>query len=67
MLTKSDLQQIGNLIDKSLDKKLDIKLKPIRKDLGYLRKTVDILIDRTDREDMSLKKRVVKIEEHLQI
>lgn len=63
MLTKTDLNQIGNLIDE----KFDIKLKPIKKDLRYLKKTVDILVDRTDNEDVALGKRITRIEEHLQI
>lgn len=62
MLTKSDLQQIGNVVDE----KLDIKLKPIKKDLRYLKKTMDVLVDRTDKEDVSLGKRVTRIGEHLQ-
>ena len=64
MLTKSDLQQIGNLIDKSLDKKLnealDKKLNPIKKDIKDILKYHDEYYVR-------LRKRVEKIEDHLHI
>lgn len=66
MLTKSDLVQIGSVIDE--------KLGPVKKDLGtlkkdvrYLKKTVSVLVNRADREETSLGKRVKRIEEHLQI
>lgn len=69
MLTKNDLDQIGNILDKKLDEKLDskleAKLKPIKKDLRYLKKTVDILVERTDREETNLGKRVTRVEKHL--
>ncbi len=67
MLTKTDLDQIGKVIDESLDSKLDLKLRPIKKELRYIRKTVDVLVDRTDREETQLNKRVAKIESHLNI
>lgn len=54
---------MGSLVDIKLDK----ALKPVKKDLRYIKKTIDVLIDRTDREDVALQKRVTKIEEHLQI
>ncbi len=37
MLTKSDLQQIGSVIDE----KLDVKLKPIKKDLDQFGSVID--------------------------
>lgn len=71
MLTKIDLSQIRDVVreevDTIVDKKLDVKLKPIKKDLKYLKKTLDVFIDRTDREKTKLEKRVVRIENHLNI
>lgn len=71
MLTKSDLYQIGKVIDESLEQKLEEKLeqklKPIKKDLRYLKHTVDIIAKNYDEEDALLKKRVGKIEQHLSL
>lgn len=63
MLTKSDLQQIGSVVDE----KLDSKLKPIKKDLKYLKKTADVIVKNYDEGDVLLGRRVKKIEDHLQI
>ena len=57
MLTNNDLSQIGNVVDD--------KLKPIKKDLRYLRKTVDIIAKNYDEGDVVLGRRVKKIENHL--
>ncbi len=61
VLTKSDLQQIGSVVDN----KLQAGLKPIKKELRYIRRTVEVLIGRSDREETLLKRRVSKIERHL--
>lgn len=61
MLTKTDLSQIGNVIDE----KLDSKLKPIKKNLRYLKKTVDLIVKNYDEGDVKLDRRVRKIEEHI--
>lgn len=61
MLTKNDLSQIGQAVDEKLDK----KLKPIKKDLRYLRKTVDLIVANYDEADVKLDRRVKKIEHHL--
>lgn len=77
MLTKSDLKQIGNVIDERLEEKLE----PIKEDLGKLQKdmkglkkkvnkidkTVDIIARNYDKEDVKLQRRVSKIEEHLSL
>ncbi|MBI4091975.1 MAG: hypothetical protein HY427_02110 [Candidatus Levybacteria bacterium] len=81
MLTKSDLQKIGSVVDDRLETKLEKKLEPIKKDLTdvkkdikYLRKkvnkidkTVSVLVERSDREETLLKQRVKRIEEHLDL
>ncbi len=61
MLTKIDLNQIGQVIDE----KLDSKLKPIKKDLRYLKKTVDLIVINYDEGDIKLERRVKKIEDHI--
>ena len=58
---KTDLNQIGQVIDE----KLDYKLKPIKKDLRYLRKTVDLIVRDYDEADVKLERRVRKIEHHV--
>lgn len=72
MLTKTDLQQIGKIVDDRLDQKLDEKLEPIKKDLKYLKKkvnridkTVSLTVKNYDEVDVRLEKRVRKIEEHI--
>lgn len=63
MLTKSDLNEIGLLIDS----RLDTKLKPIKKDLKYLRKTTDIIVKNYDEGDVKLSRRLKRIENHLSL
>lgn len=79
MLTKTDLNQIGSVIDQKLepikkelgqvgqviDEKLEKQLKPIKKDLRYLKKTVDLIVRDYDEADVKLQRRVSKIEVHL--
>lgn len=50
MLTKSDLNQIGNVIDEKLDR----KLKSIKNDVAQTRKDVKVLIAYFDREYIEL-------------
>lgn len=65
VLTQSDLQKIGEVIDEKLEEKFDKKLKPITKELKYIRKTVDIIVKDYDERDVKLSKRVDRIELHL--
>lgn len=53
MLTKSDLAAIGSVIDKKLDQKLDVKLKPIHDDIKVIKNNVkklqtEVVIVKTD-------------------
>lgn len=64
MLTKSDLNQIGNVVDE--------KLEPVKKDIKYLKKkvnridkTLDLVVKKYDEEDVRVQKRVKRIETHL--
>ena len=66
MLTKSDLEQIGNVVDE--------KLEVVKKDLKYLKKkvnridkTVSIVVRKYDEGDVRLEKRVRRIEDHLDL
>ncbi len=65
MLTKDELEQLGQLIDQRLDVKLDQKLKPIKKNLLTIKKTVDVMAKLLDGEQMRQRKRIDKIEDHL--
>lgn len=79
MLTKTDLNQIGQVVDEKLtpvrnelgkidqviDEKLEQKLKPIKKDLRYLKKTVDIIVKKYGEADVKLQRRVRRIEDHI--
>lgn len=75
MLTNSDLQKIGNVVDERLKKELDpIKkeLIPIKKqlnkqgkDIKYLRKTLDLVIDHFDNRDVKNRMEMDKIKQHI--
>lgn len=66
MLTKSDIEQIGSVIEN--------KLEPVKKDLKSLKrkvnkidKTLDVVVKNYDEGDVRLERRVRKIEQHLSI
>ncbi len=69
MLTKTDLSQIRGVVHEEVDvvveEKLEKKLKPIKKDLRYLRTTVDLIVKNYDEADVKLERRVRKIEHHV--
>lgn len=65
MLTKKDLSQIRVVVNQEVDTVVEKKLKPIKKDLRYLRKTLDLTVKNYDEGDIELGKRVKKIEEHI--
>lgn len=75
MLTKKDLLEIGKVVDErleqkledKLEQKLDQKLEPIKKDLSYLRKTINLVIKDYDEREVKLSRRVTKIEDHLNL
>ena len=67
MLTKTDLNQISEL----LDTKFDVELKPIKKDIKSLKKDVSrirkdqgTMLDLLDKEQMQQLKRIIRLEEH---
>ena len=67
MLTKNDLSQIRVVVHEEVDVVVEKKIKPIKKDLGYLRKTLDLTVKNFDEGDIKLEKRVRKIEEHFSL
>ena len=67
MLTKTDLKDIGNLLDERLDKQFKIKLKPIKSDISKIRKDIDVIVSLFDREYINLRQRIERIEEHLNL
>ncbi len=72
MLSKLDLSQIGKLIRDETKPIIQQELVPVKKDISslkknmrYVKKTMDVMIDLFDRQDIRLNKRVEKIEAHL--
>ena len=62
MRLESRLETIENKLKDS-----DIKLGNVEKDLKYVKKTIEVMIKRFDEDDAALRKRVEKIEEHLNL
>ncbi len=75
MLTKSDIEQLKTVLATKDDiSSLEAKLKPITKDIQYLRKktnridkTVSLVAKNYDEGDVRLERRVRKIEQHLSL
>lgn len=67
MLTKSDVSQIRNVVHNEVETALEEKLKPVKKDLKYIKKTVGLIAKNYDEGDVKLSRRVKRIEEHLNL
>jgi len=75
MLTKSDIQQIKEVVvdvveqklEEKLEQKFEQKLKPIKRDLSYVKKTLSVAIRRFDETDVNHEKRISKIEDTLRL
>lgn len=52
VLTKNDLNQIEEVVERVVDK----RLKPVKKDLRYVKKTLDVAIKMFDENDVKLDK-----------
>lgn len=63
MLTKTDLKQIDNV----LASRLRQELKPVKSDISKIRKDVDVMLSMFDREYIDLRRRMERIEEHLNL
>lgn len=64
MLTNSDLKEIKNIVDNTVNP-LSKDIKDVKKRVRKIEKTVDIAIKMLNEDDVKLIKRVTKIEGHL--
>ena len=67
MLDKNDLSQIKKIVHEETTKIIDAKLKPIKQDIAQIRKDNKTIIAFFDREYLDLRKRVERIEGHLNL
>lgn len=67
MLTKTDIEIIREMLNEEMDKKFDVKLKPIHKKLNKLDNKIDYISRRLDSDIVGLIKRTTRIENHLQL
>lgn len=58
---KQDLQEIGKVIDQQLEK----RLKPIKHDLRKIKGDLNTVISVFDRDVITLRKRMDRVEDHL--
>lgn len=72
MLTKKDLLQIEEIIDKKTRRIVQEEIKPIKgeiktikKDVAKIRADIKVIISFFDREYLELRERVERIEAHL--
>ena len=63
MLTKSDLRGIDLIVSK----RIRVELEPVKKDIAQIRKDQKTIINFFDQEYLELRKRVERIEEHLNL
>ncbi len=69
-MKNDDLKQISKLLDQKLDEKLEPvhkELKQHRTILRSLKKDQDTILDMLDKEQMSQRKRLTRVEERLNI
>lgn len=70
MLTKDDLQAIEGLVTGIVDKKIDPiakDLKDVKNRVRKIEKNVDVMAKAFDKADVTLEKRVKRIEGHLSL
>ena len=66
-LTQDDIQAIGTIIDQKLNKSLDQKLQPIKRDIKNIKKTVETTAKLLDLEQMRQRRQIKRIEENLNL
>lgn len=66
MLTPTDLKAIENMLAPRFAK-IDLELGVIKKSVNKLEKNFEVMLGFLDRQDVELKKRVIRIEEHLHL
>ncbi len=64
VFTDEQLAQLRNVIREEVEP-VKKDLKTLKRSVRKIEKTVDILIRRTDEEDVALRRRVERIEDHL--
>lgn len=65
-LTKSDLEQIGSVIEEKI-KPLESEIKDIKKSVKKIEVNVESMLGFLDEQDVKLHKRVTRIEKHLNL
>ena len=67
MLTKKDLEDIKNIVQYGVRVELQAELRSIKKDIAKVRKDLDTTISLFDKDHLTLKKRVTRIEDHIKL
>ncbi|OGG06305.1 hypothetical protein A3D05_01345 [Candidatus Gottesmanbacteria bacterium RIFCSPHIGHO2_02_FULL_40_24] len=67
MLNKTDLQQIQKIVRQETRKIVKEELISVKKDIVQIRKNMNEIIGFFDTEYMDLRKRVERVEEHLNL
>jgi len=70
MLTKNDLKQIKNVVKPLISEgitPLKSDIKTLKEDVSKIRRDVAVILDFFDTEYLNLRKRVERIEEHLNL
>ncbi|OGM03216.1 hypothetical protein A2115_02820 [Candidatus Woesebacteria bacterium GWA1_41_8] len=63
MLSKKDINQIDTVFAERLKQ----DLKPVKSDITKIRKDIDVMLSMFDREYLEIRKRIERIEEHLNL
>jgi len=66
MLTKKDLSEIQKIVQKEINP-IKNDVKTIKSDISQIRNDVKTIVNFFDREYLELRKRVERIEEHLNL
>jgi hypothetical protein len=63
MLSKSDLEEIDSIFSK----RIKSELKPVKEDMSQIRKDLKTVINFFDNEYLEIRKRVERLEQHLNL
>jgi hypothetical protein len=66
MFTDEQLQQLRSVIQEE-NEPLKKELKIVKRSVQKIERTVGVLIKRTDNEDVALRRRVERVEDHLSL
>ncbi len=70
MLTKDDLQAIGQIIDQKFDQRLlpiEKDIRTLKKDVRKIRSDLEMVTGEFDERNLTLERRVDRIEKHLDL